>query len=195
MKIAKIFSVACLISLLSLSLALADEPTIGWLFNDKIDKQLPVKVYIKDIIDESGQLKLASEPFKKELENSLHERRSIKFLVVNNAAESDIQIAAVIKNFKYMEKGVFKPSPGVGTMLLDAAATMSQNYVEMSVEFTVIDSKTGQTLWKNTISQYLKKIMTEAESKPLIYDAVTRTFVWKCFGKASLRTRSPNDTR
>ena len=189
----KLVFLFCLFFFTGFSLGLAEEGTIGSLFNNRISHNIPVKVYIKEVINQTGQSQVMPEDFKKELKQSLHQRRSIKFEVVNSQAESDIQMSAVIKSYQYLEKGRFKPSPGIGTMLLDAAATMSQNYVEMAVEYTVIDAKSGKILWHNMISEYIKKKMTLEESVPLIYDAVTRAFVWKCFGKANLRDSNSHD--
>ena len=183
----KVVFVLFLLSFASLSSILAGEEPIGSLFNDKINSHTPVKVCIKEVINQSGQNQIAPEAFNKALEKSLHQRRSIKFEVVNNPAESDIQMSAVIMKYQYLNRGPFKPSPGVETMLLDAAASATLNYVEMSVEYSVVDTKTDKLLWKGTISEYLKKKMTPEESVPLIYDVVTRTFIWKCFGKANLR--------
>lgn len=185
--IKKLVSVLCLLSFTGLSLGLAVEGTIGGLFNDNVDKKIPVKVYIKEIINQSGKSQIAPEIFKKELIQSLHERRSLQFKVVDNPAESDIQMAIAIKNYQYLERGPLKPSIGVETTLLDAAATMSENYVEMAAECTVIDTKTEKVLWKNMINEYIKKTMTPEESVPLIYDVVARAFIWKCFGKANLK--------
>ena len=186
----KIVSAFCLIFFVGLSLSLAQEESIGSLFKNKINDKIPVKVYIKEVINQSGQNQIMMEDFKKELEQSLHQRRSIKFEVVNSPAESDIQMSVVIKSYQYLEKGPLKPSPGIETTLLDAAATMTENYVEMAVEYTVVDTKTNKLLWKGAINEYLKKKMTPEESIPLIYDVVTRTFIWKCFGKANLRERN-----
>lgn len=169
------------------SLVTAMEDTIGFLFKDKIKDRIPVKVYIKDVVNQSGQGQLAPETFRNILGQSLLKRRSIKFDVVNSPAESDIQVSAIIKSYKYMERGPLKPSLSIGVMFADAAATASQNYVEMETEYSVIDTKSGKMLWDNTISEYLKKKMTPEESIPMICDAVTRAFVWKCFGKANLR--------
>lgn len=58
--------------------------------------------------------------------------------------------------------------------------------VYIKVEYTVTDTKSGKTLWKDTVKEYIKKKMTPEESIPLIYDVVTRAFVWRCFGKANL---------
>ena len=189
----KLASVICMLAFIGVSLGVAGAETIGWLFNDKIEDNIPVKVYIKEVINQSGQNQVIPDAFKKELAVSLSERRSIKFEVVDRPAESDIEVSALIKSYQYMERGPFKPNPGIGTMVLEAAATATQNYVEMAVEYTVSDTKSGKTLWRNTVNEYLKKNMTPEESVPLIYDAVARAFVWKCFGKANLKdSNRPN---
>ena len=102
-------------------------------------------------------------------------------------------MSAVIKKYQYSEKGPLKPTPSIGTTLLDAAATMTENYVEMVVEYTVFDTKSDKELWKDTVSEYIKKKMTAIESVPLICDVVTRTFIWKCFGKANLKDSNHHD--
>jgi hypothetical protein len=84
-----------------------------------------------------------------------------------------------------MEKGPLKPTPGIGTTLLDAAATMTQNYAEASVAFVVKDTKNNDVLWRNKTHPYLKEKMTAEESIPLISKKVASHFVWKCFGKPS----------
>lgn len=183
----KVVAVLCLLSLVGLSSAFAEGSTMGHLFKKQADNKVPVKVYIKEITNQSGNNQVVTDTFAKELESSLHERRSIKFQVVPTPDESDIQISAAIKSFQYLERGPLKPSIGIGTTLLDAAATATQNYVDMAIDYTVADSKTDKVLWQGSVNEYLKKKMTEAESIPLIYAVVTRTFVWRCFGKANLR--------
>jgi hypothetical protein len=176
-----------LLSFASFASLSAGEETIGALFANKIRDKVPVKVYIKEVVNQSGQEQMLPKSFREALAHSFHQRRSIRFEVVNDPAGSDIQISAVIKKYQYLERGPFKPNPGLGTMLLEAAATATQNYVEMSVEYTVSDTKTDKRLWQRTINEYIKKNMTPEGSIPLIYNAVTKTFIWKCFGKVSLR--------
>ncbi|MFA5144265.1 MAG: hypothetical protein WC522_08925 [Candidatus Omnitrophota bacterium] len=178
----KLVVVFCLIAFSGLAAAFAQEEPIGRMF-----KTEPVKVYIKEIQNQSGQNTVTPEILRKALEQSLNQRRAIKFQVVKTPAESDVQIAAVITKYQYLERGPFKPNPGIGTMLLEAAATASHNYVELAVDYTVTDARGEKQLWQKTISEYIKKNMTPDESIPLICDAGTRAFVWKCFGKASLK--------
>jgi len=174
-KIVSIMSVLCVVGCLSVFA----EGEIG----SRFAKNDVVKVYIVSITDESAQAQVLPEAFKKSVEKSLANRRSMTFQVVGTPDESHVQVRGVIKNFAYMEKGPMKLSPSVGTLALDAMATATENYVEMAAEFTVVDTKTGQELWRGVVSDYIKQKMTPEESVPLIHDKISRGFVAKCFGK------------
>ena len=180
----KVVVLLCVLSFVYMCAARAEEAAIGGLFKDKAKNGVPVKVFIKDVINQSGQSQVEPEAFKKVFEQSLLKRKSIKFQVVNSAAESDVQVSAAIKTYRYMDRGPLKLSPSLSTIALDAIASATENYVDMGVEYTVIDTVTGKLLWHDIVSNYIKKKMTPEESRPLIYDAVTREFIWKCFGRA-----------
>jgi hypothetical protein len=165
--------------------AFAEDETIGHLFKDKP----VVNVYVKEVANDPGQARVTSEAFKAILETSLMKRKSMTFKIVNTPAESVIQISAAIKKFQYLVRGPLKPSIGIETTLLDAMATATENYVEMAADFTVLDTKSGDILWKGSVENYLKKIMNEEESIPLISDKIARQFIWMCFGKANFRLR------
>jgi hypothetical protein len=144
-----------------------------------------IKVFISDPINESGQGQIIPDSFKKALETALANRKSIKFELVKTQAECEVQVSSIIKKFMYMEKGPMKPTPGIGTTLLDAAASMTQNYAEMTVSFIVTNPKTGGLLWSDTLNPYVKKKMAPEESISLICAKVASDFAWKCFGKPS----------
>ncbi|MDO8525284.1 MAG: hypothetical protein Q7S07_02210 [Candidatus Omnitrophota bacterium] len=148
------------------------------------DKTGSIKVFINAPVNESGQ-GFAADDLKGALESTLLNRKSTKFEIARVPEGSDLQVATVIKSFMYMEKGPLKPTPSIGTTLLDAAATMTENYAEMSVDFVVTDTRTNLLLWKDTLNPYLKKRMTPEESIPLIAERIASHFVWKCFGKPS----------
>ena len=146
------------------------------------DKNGSIKVFVNNPVNESGQ-GLIADSLRKALESALVNRKSVKFEIVKTPGESDVQVATVIKNFMYMEKGPLKPTPGIGTTLLDAAATITENYAEIAVDFIVTQSKTGLILWQDILSPYLKQKMEPEESIPLISGKVSSDFVWKCFGR------------
>jgi len=181
----KIVLAVVVLSMMNLCPAFAQDETIGMLLKERI----PVKVYIKSVVNESGKDQITAEAYKKVLETVFLNRKAMKFVIVNTPAESDIQVSVAIKKYQYLKRGPFKPSPGIDTMLLDAAASATENYVEMTAEYTVVDTRDGKTLWKSDVYEYVKRIMTPEKSIPIIYDKISRTFMWKCFGKARLEEK------
>ena len=178
--IKKAILVVCALCFICFEQAHAKGITIGRLFEGKT----PVKVYVSSITNESGQSQVSVDLFKKTLEDSLNNRKAIDFDTVSDPAVSDVQVTAVIKKYQYLERGPFKPSIGIGTMLADAAATATSNYVEMDVLYTITDTKSGKVLWSDNVADYIKKAMMPEESIPLICDKIDRAFISQCFGRA-----------
>lgn len=147
------------------------------------EKKGSIKVYVGEPNNESGQGKIVRTDFKKAIESAFLNRKSVKFELAKTKEESDVQVYSIIKKFMYMERGPMKFSPGIETMLLDAAATATMNYVEMAVEFAVISTNTGELLWKDTLNPYIKEKMTPEGSVSLISSRIASNFLWKCFGK------------
>jgi hypothetical protein len=176
---AKTVAAVLVLSLVMCGVSVAEDRAIGGLFAGK----KPIKVFVESVKNETGKGEVAPEVFRKSLESCFAGRKSTSFEVVSAPADSDIKIDAVIKNFQYLVRGPMKPGPGAQMMLIDAAATATSNYVEIGVEFTVISTKTGEVLWKSGLADYLKRVMTPEESMPMIYDKISRIFLWKCFGK------------
>lgn len=178
-KLLAIAAIAVAAAFVAPSISLADSSELSYL----IKKGNPIKVFVKDVVNESGQNQLSTDEFKNTLERSLLNRKAVIFKIAKTANESDVTISAVIKKYQYLERGPMKVSPGLETMALEAAAAATENYVEMDAEFTIANSKTGKTLWKDSIGFYDRRIMTPAQSIPIIYDHVARRFLWKSFGK------------
>ncbi|MCK9603752.1 MAG: hypothetical protein M0R66_05270 [Candidatus Omnitrophica bacterium] len=174
----KIILAASILSLIGSFPVFAQEKPIGFLFKDKS----PIKVYIKEVINASGEDQISPEFFKESLQQSLLDRKLVKFEIADDPDGSDIQASVIIKKYRYLKRGPVKPIPGV-SIVLDVAASLTANYVEMSVEYTVTDTKTNEILWSRTVNENLKKVMTPEESIPLICKKISRTFVWKCFGR------------
>ena len=140
----------------------------------------PIKVFVKDFSNESGQAQVSAADFKKEVEKAFVGRKSVSFVLAKSPQESDVVVSAVIRGYKYMDKDPIKPSINV-IMALDAVTI--ENYAELSADFTVTDSKTGSVLWQENVESYVKKTMTPAESLPMVYNKLARHFVAKAFGK------------
>lgn len=145
------------------------------------DSKKPISVYLQNFVNESGQPQVKADEFKKTFERSLLNRKSVKFTLASSPEASDLQISCVIKKYEYLKDDPVNSLAGPTAILLDAATR--ENYAGMSAEFTVVDTKSGSTLWKNTLSAFVEKMMTPDESVPLVYDKLSRTFLWKSFGK------------
>lgn len=152
---------------------------------DLVNSKSPIKVYLSDFTNESGKDEIKAEEFKAEVEKAMLNRKSVKFEIVKDPAVSDVQVSCSILKCQYLERGPFKPSIGLETMALDAAATMTLNYVEMLNKFTILDTKSGRILWQDEINEYVKRKMTPEQSLLVIYDKTARVFLWKSFGKPS----------
>lgn len=145
------------------------------------DGNKPVKVYVSAVTNESGQAQILPEDFKKVLESSIRNRKSVKFDIVTDPLAGDFKIAAVIKKYSYSDTDPINSVVGPSAIILDAATT--ENYAEMGVDFTVTSAKNGNVVWKDNVFDYVERTMTPAESIPLVYDKVARRFLWKAFGK------------
>ena len=140
----------------------------------------PIKVYLGEFTNASGQDQISADMFKKEVERALTERRSVSFAIVKSAPESDVQVSATIKSYQYLEADPVKPSLGM-IMILDAVTI--ENYADLSAEFTVVNTATGGVAMKAELAGYAKRMMTPAESVPLVYDKLAKKFVADTFGK------------
>ena len=140
-----------------------------------------IKVFLGEFINKSGQNQVSPDAFKKIFAEAVSKRRAVKFTIVDSAQASDVQISGIIKKYLYSKTDPITTFASPSGLVLDAVTT--ENYVEMAAEFTILDTKSGRVVWKNTISTFIKKMMTPEESIPLIYDKLSRTFLWKSFGK------------
>lgn len=142
-----------------------------------------IGVFIKEVKNESGNDNVSADLFKKELEKAFANRKSVSFRMVDNQAASDVTISAAITKFQYLKTGPIKPSVSIVTTAVDAVATALENYVDMNVNMTVTDSRSGEVLWRDDVYDFDKRIMTEREGIPVIFDKVARKCVAKAFGK------------
>lgn len=159
-------------------IAAASEENLSYMTNSG----KPVKVFIASFTNESGQGQIMPEAFKKAFETAVAKRGGGRsFEITSDPASSQVQISAIIKKYLYSKTDPITSFASPSAVALDAMTT--ENYVTMDVEFTVVDSKTSKVLWQKKTSDFVKHTMTPEESIPMIYDKVSRTFLWKCFGR------------
>ena len=173
----KVFFICFIVMLTAWQAAIAETVDIS----RYSDKGNPVKIYLSGVTNESGQDQISADAFKKVLESSIRNRRSVKFEIVNDPASSNFQIAAVIKKYSYSKTDPINSVAGPSALLLDAATT--ENYAELGVDFVVTSTGNGKIVWKENVFDYVEHMMTPAESIPMVYDKTARRFLWKAFGK------------
>lgn len=183
-----IFGMVFALSFIAQSIV-AQEASLSYLTKDK----KPIKISLQNFVNESGQNQILAEDFKNSFEKALLKRRSVKFEIANSPKMSDVQISGVIKKYLYSKTDPITTFASPSGLVLDAVTT--ENYVEMAVEFTVTDTKTGKAVWNGTVSTFIKRMMSPEESIPLIYDKLSRNFLWKSFGKASAFARDAIHSR
>ncbi|MBN1526697.1 MAG: hypothetical protein JW919_03830 [Candidatus Omnitrophica bacterium] len=145
-------------------------------------KKGPLAVWIVSVTNEAGKSEVSADDFRKSLEDVIVKRgRGKSFLLSASPEASDVQISAVIRGYEYSEKDPITTFGSPSGLLLDAVTT--ENYVAMKAEFIVKETKTGKTLWDDSVTSFIKKMMTQQASVPLIYNKLARTFLWKCFGR------------
>ena len=171
-----VFSIVALILYQSASFA-ATSADLAYLVNNKDT----IKVYLDVFANESGQGQIQADAFKKAVEKAMVNRKAVKFDVVAAPESSDVRVSCAIRKYLYLKNDPITSYGGPLALALDAATT--ENYVEMTADFTVTDSKTGAILWKDSVKSFLKRMMTPEESVPLIYDKLSRDFLWRSFGK------------
>ena len=160
------------------SAAAADTIELGRLAKNKG----PIAVWVASVTNGAGKAEVNADDFKKSLEDAIVKRGGGKsFLLCSTPEASSVQISAVIEGYEYSEKDPITTFGSPSGMLLDAMTT--ENYVAMKARFTVTDTKTGKTLWNDAVTSFIKKMMTQKDSVPLIYNKLSRTFLWKCFGR------------
>lgn len=172
--------IAAAVAVFALSGALAAGAGYGDGIQSLAMNKQPIKVFIKDVSNESGQAQVVADDFMKELEKAFANRKSVSFAIAKTIQDSDVAVMAVIKSYQYLKNDPVKPSLSF-IMALDAAT--SENFAEMAADFTVTDSKNGSVLWQENVTSYVKRMMSPEESMPLVYDKLARHFVSKAFGK------------
>jgi len=155
----------------------APSADLAYLVNNKDT----IKVYLDGFTNESGQDHVQADAFKKAVEKAIVNRKAVKFEIASAPEASDVRISCVIRKYLYSKNDPVTSCGGPLLLALDAATT--ENYVEMTADFTVTDSRTGAILWKDSVKSFLKDKMTPEESVPLVYEKLSRDFLWRSFGK------------
>ena len=125
-----------------------------------LEKEHPVKTYVSDVTDSSGQAQECIALLKSNLEEMLATRKKISFTVVPDKASADIIMDSDIVEFFWTDTDPVDDITGIVPILLDAA--IKEHYGRLTVVFTITDAVRGRQVWKRK----LKATITGNEITP-----------------------------
>lgn len=164
-------------ALIGLGPSLAADDNLSYLAKDGQH----IRVFLKEFSNESGQTQISPEDFKNSFETAMLRRKAVTFDIAKNADASDIQISCAIKKYLYSKTDPITSFGNSALVILDAITI--ENYAELTGEFTVVGTKTGKVIWKDSVKAFVKRTMTPKESMPLVCEKLSRAFLTKSFGK------------
>ncbi len=150
--------------------------------SDFLSRKGVVKVYVDAIKDSSKDKKVDAADLKKEVEDALAKRKSIRFEVLPARDQADIAIEGDVSEFFWTDSDPVDMLIGLGGTAMDAATR--ENYARMRALIRVIDVKGGKTLWEDRVTATItSKTMTADQSVTLINEDMAKVLIREAFGK------------
>ena len=141
-----------------------------------------VKTFVTEVKDATKDREINPKLLKEKIEEALRNRKSIRFEVVQNAADADISIDTEVNEFMWTDHDPIDMLMGVGGTAMDAAQI--EDYARLQADMTVTDHRSKKVLWKERVTATVtKKPMPRAESIPLISEDLAKVFMKECFSK------------
>lgn len=179
----KITLVAAILLLsLSISGVAFGRPRRGENLHYMVKAKQPIYVHLNDFINSSESDQINPGKFKRAVGEALKRRNDMHFELVEDLAGADIAINGEIQKYTYSGRDPVDMFIGTWAIVLDMLRT--ENYVGLTVNYTVKDVKTGKILWsKRSRPSITKSDMSQEESTPLIIKKAAKLFVSKCFAR------------
>ena len=114
-----------------------------------IEKDRPIKAYVAEVTDSSGQAGGCIPLLKKDTEEMLASRKRIQFVLAPDKKEADIIMDCDITEFFWTDTDPVDDITGIGPILLDSA--MKESYGRLTCVFTITDAQTGKVLWESKL--------------------------------------------
>ncbi len=169
-----------MLGLFATSVAWAD-PNLFSRFSGK-----PVKVYVAPAEDSTSTHDIDTAVLKTKLEEALKGRKSIRFQIVENAADADLTIESQVVGYVWTDHDPVDMLVGIGGAAADAA--LVEDFASTEVDMKVTDTKSKIVVWRDRIrASVTKKQMSRPDSVPLVSDQLAKTFIKECFSKRSNR--------
>ena len=140
-----------------------------------------IKVYLGNF--QSVTDNISPSQFKQVLKDIITARNKENFEFTSDRQNADIAVDADLFFYRYLEDDPVDHFAG-GTYGLVADVLVSQNYVQIKVDFTVTRVKDGKRLWhrKEGIS-VTETNMPEEESISKVLQETSKRFIFLCFGR------------
>jgi hypothetical protein len=147
------------------------------LFHDKA-----VKVHVAEVKDSTKEHEIDPTVIKRCIEQALKNRKSIRFDVVQDPSQAELQVDMDVTDFLWTDHDPADMLVGAAAIAYDIATI--EDYARLQADMSVTDLKSGQVLWKERVMATItKKPMSRAQSIPLVAGELAKTFVKECFSK------------
>ncbi len=151
------------------------------------NKKSLVRVVVALPTDVSEQKAVSGVEFKKELENALAARKSIRFQAVQAPDEADLTIDSKITEYYWTDHDPVDMLMGVGATAMDAARV--ENYARLQAIFVVTDVRTQRVIWTDKLMATMTGSGLTKEDGPVrISQEMAQVFIRTCFGKKRPRS-------
>lgn len=139
-----------------------------------------VTVHVKTPVDGSGQSRLDPAVFKKQIEEALTGRKSVRFRVVPDPAGAELVVETRIDGYLRTDEDPVDMLVGAAAIAMDAAR--KEPYVR--IEATASVASGGRVLWSAPLTATLTGAeAVEATAPEAVGREFAKEFVSGCFGK------------
>jgi len=149
---------------------------------ERFEHHKEIKVLLKNVSNEVSGPIVNTDVFSEGFKAALKAREAIKFAPVENEAEADVIITAVIKDFDFVKEAMPMPANSVG-FIADIATPKSS--ARLTVDYQLIDAKSGKVLgnYNNFATDYRtpRKDTTEETAYKYAAEDNADKFIVKAF--------------
>jgi hypothetical protein len=147
-----------------------------------------VKIFVADPSDTSSNKKTDLAVLKKQIEEALAARKSLKFVIMPVREDADVQVEIEIVEYYWTNHDPLDMIMGTAGAAYDAITI--ENYSRLQATIAVKDTKAGRPLWQDKVrGSVTDKTMTEIEGPKRAGEKLSQEFVIEAFGKKRQSSR------
>jgi hypothetical protein len=159
------------------------------MFNDYSE----IKVFLKDVIDETGDPRVETEVFREVFEDVITSRINIKFMPVDSREDADVIINTRIKDYSFTKRALpIRAAPlFINAVTLVADTAEPKSAAKLVVDYEIRRSEDNKALfsYKNLTTEARKPQQDMKEEMGFIYAAKENInrFIFRAFYKRGKR--------